>query len=419
MKQTFDSRTLSQSAQAPQERALRPEAAVREGGGSALSHPAVRVVIMICIAAAALYLILGPFFVRCIVGTLVMAMQVLIVELLLWGLARHRRQGIQGGDERGARRSGWAIAAWCIEAALAAALLAGCAFWVYRSASGRSEGAVARADGGGDGFGAAAKRKASDRDVLLYVESTESEISQLFELVRHSSLVQENGQYAAFMKDVGFVFAATNDEVNAVASRRVGRDGKMVRTITCYAGEARFAKTIALAAAAELSGERGIVGKMMEKMTPRLCFRLGVKDSVGLIRECGLDRFILDDAVRAKAKSIAAGGIVGTLAHEVGHQVLGHNFQEGKDCLNNEVRRNFESQADLFAASVMSSSPFGEYVFAGRVFALWVSMRQTDPLLEKIPARELDHPINKERFIALVMANKEKATALGIKIPEM
>ena len=58
-------------------------------------------------------------------------------------------------------------------------------------------------------------------------------------------------------------------------------------------------------------------------------------------------------------------------------------------------------------------------MFAGRVFALWVSMRQTDPLLEKIPARELDHPINKERFIALVMANKEKATALGIKIPEM
>ena len=57
MKQTFDSRTLSQSAQAPQERALRPEAAVREGGGSALSHPAVRVVIMICIAAAALYLV--------------------------------------------------------------------------------------------------------------------------------------------------------------------------------------------------------------------------------------------------------------------------------------------------------------------------------------------------------------------------
>ena len=262
-------------------------------------------------------------------------------------------------------------------------------------------------------------RKASDRDIVLYLESTEGEARQLFEYVRQSAFVQENAQYAALMKNVDFVYASTNDEVNAVASRQVMSDGKESRYITCYAGEMRFAKTIALAAAAEMSGRRGAVQSMMEKMTPNLCVALSLQNAAGLLRSCGLDACLLDESIRAKAKSVGAGCVVGILAHEIGHQVLGHNYQAGKDRLNQEVLRNFESQADLFAASVMSSSPFGEYVFAGRVFALWVRMRQTDPILKRLPSHMLDHPLDKERFVALVLSNKEKATALGIKIPEL
>ena len=261
-------------------------------------------------------------------------------------------------------------------------------------------------------------RKVSDDDLVIYLESTAGEAQQLFEYVRQSAFVQENGQYAALMRDVGFVFDATNDEVNAVASRCVDAEGKESRLITCYAGEMRFAKTIALAAAAELTGHKGSVKAMMEQMTPLLCVELTLDDAAKLLRNCKLDCYLYDEAVLSKAKSIAAGGVVGVLAHEVGHQVLGHNYQMGKDRLNNEVKRNAEKQSDLFAASVMSSSPFGEYVFAGRVFALWVRMRQTDPILKKLPERSLDHPIDEERFVSLVMANKEKAIALGIAIPE-
>lgn len=262
-------------------------------------------------------------------------------------------------------------------------------------------------------------RKVSDDDLVVYLESTAGEARQLFEYVRQSAFVQENGQYAALMRDVGFVFDATNDEVNAVASRCVDAGGKESRQITCYAGEMRFAKTIALAAAAELTGHKGSVKAMMEQMTPLLCVELTLGDAVKLLRNCKLDCYLYEEAVLSKAKSIAAGGVVGVLAHEVGHQVLGHNYQMGKDRLNNEVKRNAEKQSDLFAASVMSSSPFGEYVFAGRVFALWVRMRQTDPILKKYPERSLEHPIDEERFVSLVMANKEKALALGIAIPEL
>ena len=273
--------------------------------------------------------------------------------------------------------------------------------------------------GGGELFEVDSTRNASDEDLVLYLESTAGEARQLFEYVRQSALVQENRQYAALMKDVGFVFDATNNEVNAVASRCVDAEGKESRQITCYAGEMRFAKTIALAAAAELTGHKGSVKAMMEQMTPLLCVELTLGDAAKLLRNCKLDCYLYDEAVLSKAKSIAAGGVVGVLAHEVGHQVLGHNYQMGKDRLNNEVSRNAEKQSDLFAASVMSSSPFGEYVFAGRVFALWVRMRQTDPILKKHPERSLDHPIDEERFVSLVMANKEKAIALGIAIPEL
>ena len=276
-----------------------------------------------------------------------------------------------------------------------------------------------RKAGGGGLSEVDSPQKVSDKDLVLYLESTSGEARQLFEYVRQSALVQENRQYAALMKDVGFVFDATNDEVNAVASRYVGENGEETRQITCYAGEMRFAKTIALAAAAELKGHRGTVKVMMEQMSPQLCFELTLDDAARLLRHCKLDHYLYDESVLSEAKSIAAGGIVGVLAHEVGHQVLGHNYQTGKDRLNNEVRRNWEKQSDLFAASVMSSTPFGAHVFAGRVFALWVRMRQTDPIMKKRPERTLDHPIDEERFVSLVMANKEKAIALGIAIPEL
>jgi hypothetical protein len=324
----------------------------------------------------------------------------------------------KGGQLRPVRKSSGSRYVWIVVFAVVGLCAAG-GWWL----SGRSKKPLSALPVAGQAdkpalSDGAAQKKASDKDIVLYLESTEAEVRQLFELVRQSAFVQENAQYRSLMKEVGFVYASTNDDVNAVASRMVGKDGKETRLITCYAGEMRFAKTIALAAAAELSGRKGSVHAMMEKMSPVQCVRLGLNDAAVLLRECGLDSYLLDESIRVKAKSIGSGSVLGVLAHEVGHQVLGHNYQSGKAVLNTEVLRNFESQADLFASSVMSSSPFGEYVFAGRLFALWVRMRQTDPILRKLPAGKLDHPLDKERFMALLLANKEKAAALGIKVPE-
>ena len=261
--------------------------------------------------------------------------------------------------------------------------------------------------------------KLSDKDLAVYLYSSEKDVEQLFEYVRNSSFVKGNLQYAEKMKSVRFAYSLTNDDVNAYAS--IDQKDPNGRLINCFAGETYIAKVCALAAAAEMCGKKGSIAKLMEKLSPKLCFHLTIDDAAGLIRECGLDSCLLDEAIRAKAKSIAAGQVVGTLAHETGHVVLGHlEAREAKINLNNEVRRNNETQADLFASSVMSSSPFGEYVFLGRVFYFWVNMQKTDPLFKKaVPNSELDHPLNRERYVSYVLANKEKAAAFGFPIPEL
>lgn len=320
------------------------------------------------------------------------------------------------------RKSGFGAGAF-VGIVLVVAVLAGGAWWFLREKTPLSnvtvDQPVTRMEQASGTSAQEAKSKLSDRDMAVYLYSSEKDVEQLFEYVRNSSFVKGNLQYAEKMKSVRFVYSLTNDDVNAYAS--IDQKDPNGRLINCFAGETYIAKVCALAAAAEMCGKKGSIAKLMEKLSPKLCFHLTIDDAAGLIRECGLDSCLLDEAIRAKAKSIAAGQVVGTLAHETGHIVLGHlEAREAKINLNNEVRRNNETQADLFASSVMSSSPFGEYVFLGRVFYFWVNMQKTDPLFKKsVPNSELDHPLNRERYVSYVLSNKEKAVAFGFPIPEL
>lgn len=261
--------------------------------------------------------------------------------------------------------------------------------------------------------------KVDDRAIALYLYDSETEVRQLFEYVRQSSFICGNEQYAKQMKDVQFIYSATNDVVNAYVGPNPA--DRSLRVLNCFAGEVRIAKVLGLAAAAQICGQKGAIAKLMEKMTPRLCSRLTMEDATALIRSCGFDSYLENEEIRTKAKSIAAGEVVGTLAHETGHIVLGHlEGKEVKVWMNMEVRRNYESQADLVASSIMSTSPFGEYVFLGQVFYYWVNMQKTDALIkQKVPKNELDHPLNCERYASFVLANKEKAAAFGFPIPKL
>ena len=118
-----------------------------------------------------------------------------------------------------------------------------------------------------------------------------------------------------------------------------------------------------------------------------------------------------DKQIRLKAISYSSGTIVSVLAHESGHHALGHllSFSEKT---NLEIDRNQEREADSFASSVISASPFGEYIFAGTLFWHYAVAVQADGASDE----GSNHPLSRERFENFVRANAEKAAALGITL---
>ena len=131
------------------------------------------------------------------------------------------------------------------------------------------------------------------------------------------------------------------------------------------------------------------------------------------MKKHGLYTALDRDEIRMKANGISAGMILTILAHEMGHIVLGHVAHTSGIGL--EISRNQEREADSFASSVISASPFGEYMFVGMLFWHYALM-----LLEGAqPAAGDDgesqtHPCSRERYENLVKANPSKAAVFGL-----
>ena len=149
--------------------------------------------------------------------------------------------------------------------------------------------------------------------------------------------------------------------------------------------------------------------KFVTAMPRSFCARCNDDDCVKFISENGLGVAFADEKIRQKAISYSSGTIVSVLAHECGHHALGHllGFSEKR---NLEIDRNQEREADSFASSIISASPFGEYIFAGTLFWHYAVAMQVDGVTDAAS----NHPLSKERFENFVRANAEKAAAMGI-----
>jgi len=263
----------------------------------------------------------------------------------------------------------------------------------------------------GDGRGRACKVNADS--ALEYLTPSEAEIRQLYGYVASSPVVSENLQYRDRMDGMKLVYVPTNDIVNAVARRRVhkAKDGKVkiLFDMAVYGGATRYARLVGLAAAQEESGIKGALRRLVEKMPRRLCSQCTETDALKVVENAGLAPALADPAIRQKAVSYSSGMLIGVLAHEVGHHSLGHllAFEEKT---NLEIARNREREADSFASSVISASPFGEYIFAGTLFWHYAVAMQSDADSDA----GLSHPLSRERFENFVRSNRDKAAAMGI-----
>ena len=244
-----------------------------------------------------------------------------------------------------------------------------------------------------------------------YAIPSEAEMVQLFEYVRNSSHVKENLLYANIMKDCRFFYTADNDTVNAFAGLRKVKEesGEIMKIVCVHGGAARFARVAALAVAAGQYGDKGAGARFVKALSSEDCGKMDTAAAVRIVNEAKLGGVLDNAQALAKAKSVSAGLLLGIIAHECGHQSLGHVLKMG-DSVNLEIYRNQEREADLFASSVISSSPFGEYILAGTLFWHYALANQRQD------AVATTHPLSKERFENFVRANAELAASLGVTL---
>lgn len=422
MKYVFDSRDIAEKN--PPDRRERPVArggAVpfsRAGdtpgaqGTSWIKSSGLRALVMVCVLGVVLYFFFREAFLYCFGKWLLVAVFMPLVAETIIGLLRNNSMHHVAPQERDVRRRRWSVMAWCLQL-LACIVLCGAVYMVFRRSSANAE-TPRRMEVEGKQVQSCGKVKVTAEQVKSYLTPSDAEVEQLYRLVVNAPFVVENLQYGSRLKDIPFIYIATNDVVNAAAERGVvekdGKKGLAFHTVF-LGGAARYARLVGLAAALQDAGHENMLRKFVAAMPKRFCGLCDEESCLKFIAANGLDEALADEKVRQRAMSYSSGTIVSVIAHECGHHALGHllGFPEKK---NLEIDQNQEREADSFASSVISASSFGEYIFAGTLFWHYAIAMQSDG--DSDAGRS--HPLSRERFENFVRSNAEKAAAMGITL---
>ena len=239
-----------------------------------------------------------------------------------------------------------------------------------------------------------------------YFSPTEGEMRHLWEIVRTSPHIVGNKLYSAVIANVDFKYLSDNDSVNAFAAmHRPDGLGEGRKPILCLlGGYVRVSRVLALAYAANQAGVTnamsGLVGVWKD-----LSNGFSESSMNAFAEAAGLSALTNNPGILVKARAMSSGMILATLAHEAGHHALGH-LHGRVDTDTREVSRNQEREADSFEASIMSLSPFGEFMLSGDLLYYAIDA--------KFGRRGRTHPYSEERFDNLVRANPVLAKAIGL-----
>jgi len=244
-------------------------------------------------------------------------------------------------------------------------------------------------------------------------ETSANELLQLMQYVCSSPHVTSNAKYAEVPKKLHFDVKTTDSTINAYAQIADGD----VPTITLLGGAIRFANLVSAAyiGASAAKGRNGGVNHLPE-ITAALgkwCLETHAKFSPSatceFAKRYNLHLVMSDPSLARKARSFSAGLLIGILAHELGHLALGHCHGVR---MNLEISRNQEREADSFASSVISSSPFGDYLVFGTILweAVWVWVERATGQIAST------HPLASERLADLIRANPSVASEIGLSL---
>ncbi len=253
------------------------------------------------------------------------------------------------------------------------------------------------------------------------------QIVQSKEIALSSPFIHGNAQYHARIESTSFRYLAEDMTVNAFATDYpipVGDGEELKPPAIAFLGGLAMVLRITAAALAVyirpqsnlrfLGGESSLI-KAFHAIGDALVQGGGKLDPevfgdtlMGVVPT----EILEDDRFVGLARSLSAAMEAAVIAHEAGHLALGHTLGQR---LNFDVSRNQEREADSFASSILTSSPFREYLFLGQIFITivfsWMehAARRTDPTT---------HPLGRERFFNALTNNsaaaKEAADQFGL-----
>ncbi|MCX7591793.1 MAG: hypothetical protein N2255_09210 [Kiritimatiellae bacterium] len=226
-------------------------------------------------------------------------------------------------------------------------------------------------------------------------------------------------KYSQIVAEVDFLPVLDDDWVNAQAMppEPVEIAGEVVirRPIVFYGGAANATRLGSLAIVADqFSGtdmKRNWFLEVIRRMGLRIAESGGefsTEKAGEVVGETGLGWVLKNEGALRCARSYGAGANLGIVAHELGHHVLGHVL--GPDA-NLEITRNQEREADLFADSVVSSSPFGDYLVAGQIMWWLILVWVENSTGER---RVTTHPWAAERLMNCIRDHRDQAAQIGV-----
>ena len=246
-------------------------------------------------------------------------------------------------------------------------------------------------------------------------ETTPAELGQLMGYVMSSPHVVGNALYAQIGSELSFKTVG-DPIINAYATI----EGQ-TPTICIFNGAIRYANLISAAyVGSTLVDDGGAEGWTLPALISDFArfvadngFQIVPDAACDFARDHGLNLIMGDPTLSRKATSFAAGLLVGILAHEYGHLALGHLYGSSATL---EISRNQEREADSFASSVISSSPFGDYMVMGAILweLAWVWQEKHDPR----GTVATTHPLASERLTDLINANPSAAAQLGLSFAD-
>lgn len=226
-----------------------------------------------------------------------------------------------------------------------------------------------------------------------------------------------NPQYRERIAATTFSYFPDSSDVNARARSEPDGSGITRARIHLFGGLVTSCHLASTALAAYVQGRRGLAPTIDLISLNTFLRRLGqeIRDGGGHLTHASRDTLLANsigwlahsggEQIHDPTQSYASAMIMSVVAHEAGHIALGHTLSLSRPA-NNDISRNREREADSFAASVLASSPFREYLFLGQVLVSVIFCWAQSPDREMEPTT---HPCPRERFWNALRSNTSAA----------